>query len=1347
MRRQFIALFIFFALIAAALLQRSGSVIPASQALSSNIVISQVYGGGGNTGANYTHDFIELFNRGNTTIDISAWSVQYASAGGNSWAVTNLCTSTTANTCTIAPGKYYLVQQAAGGGGTTPLPTPINATGTSSMSATNGKVALVNNRTALTVTCPTSNASVIDFVGFGGSTTTTGFCWEGAGPTPPPSNTTAVLRAVNGCTETDNNNTDFATGAPNPRNSATTANVCGGGGGDAAPTVTGNTPANGANSIAVDTNVTVTFSENVTVSNSSFTISCNQSGAHTYALSGSGSSYTLNPDVNFANGETCTVTVIANQVFDTDTNDPPDNMAANYVFSFTTIPSAGECGDAYTPIFEIQGSSTASPKANQTVVTEGVVTADFQLTTQQSGFYIQDPGGDANTATSDGVFVFATTSVRDVSVGDRVRVLGQVVEFNTMTELTNTTIKPCNSGNSISPTSVDLPEPVLNDLERYEGMLVNFPEALTVTGNNLQGRFGEVMLSSDGRLFQQNSFDRPNSPGALARAESNARRQIMLDDAQSIQNPNPIPYIGADNTLRAGDTVTNLTGVIDYGLTTTNSTTRDYRVQPTITPSFARTNPRPAAPPAVGGTLRAASSNVLNYFNGNGTGGGFPTSRGASSQAEFTRQRDKIISAIKTLNPDVLGVIEIENDGFNNPNGALQDLVNGLNDATAPGTYAGIDSPNPGTDEIKNAIIYKPSAVTPVGSQANDVNPVWDQARPPLAQTFQQNSNGEKFTFIVTHFTSKGCSSSDTGDDADKGDGQGCDNGQRKAQAERLLVFIQDRKTTAGDPDVLSMGDYNAYGEEDPMFIMEQDASDTLADGAGGLVSESKRFVPANERYSYQFDAQFGELDHALATKSLDNQVNGAGIWHINADEPSVIDYNTEFKTQDLYTPTPYRSSDHDPLLVGLNLSPTVLPGQVVISEFRWSGPAGANDEFIELFNKSYSDITVEAGDGSSGWAVAADDATGIRYVIPNGTVLPARSHFLIVNNNQSGGYSLSAYPAGNNGQSPTTATPDTTSTGAATYTADIPVNTGIALFNTSVSQRFSTGFGGTRIDAVGVNGAASGGVDPCNGSSPVATSSALYREGVGIYPYGQRSPELEYTFIRNLTSGIPQDTNDNVSDFMFLDTSIQIGSCVHPTKKLGAPGPQNRTSPLVRTGVIPGFSIDGTKNSTLAPNRVRARGSYLDTLTPSRPNDATPDYPLGTLSVRRRYTNATGQPVTRLRFRLVNVTTFPAPVGIADLRGLTSPTISVTTEDPNVCSTDPTATSTTPPCDVTVRGLTLENAPSQPYGGGLNSTLSAGTIDLANPLPHGSTINVHFLLGAAQNGTFQFFITVEALP
>ena len=334
----------------------------------------------------------------------------------------------------------------------------------------------------------------------------------------------------------------------------------------------------------------------------------------------------------------------------------------------------------------------------------------------------------------------------------------------------------------------------------------------------------------------------------------------MLDDGDTAQNPDPTPYFDVVPTRRVGDTVTGLTGVLTFSFS-------EYRIQPTSAPIFVSANPRTSSPDAVGGNLTVSSFNVLNYFNGDGVGGGFPTTRGADSAAEFTRQRDKIIAAMIAIDADVFGVIEIENDG-NGSTSAIQDLVNGLNAVVGAGTYAFTEGTTPGTDEIKNSIIYKTASVTPVGAAVNDIDTAWDQARNPLAQTFSHNGNSEVFTFIVNHFTSKGCSMSDTGGDADSGDGQGCDSLQRTLQANRLLTFIQSRKTASGDNDVLVMGDLNAEPEEPPVTALEQDSSDVLADGPGGLVNQVKKFVPAASRYSLQFDSRSNRLDHALVTKS-----------------------------------------------------------------------------------------------------------------------------------------------------------------------------------------------------------------------------------------------------------------------------------------------------------------------------------------------------------------------------------------------------------------------------------------------------------------------------------------------
>jgi predicted extracellular nuclease len=322
--------------------------------------------------------------------------------------------------------------------------------------------------------------------------------------------------------------------------------------------------------------------------------------------------------------------------------------------------------------------------------------------------------------------------------------------------------------------------------------------------------------------------------------------------------------------------ITHLTGVIDYGPINSDTDIRHYRLQPTGPVTISRVNVRSTAPDLVGGSIRVASFNVLNYFNGNGSGGGFPTSRGADTLAEFNRQRNKIIPAIVALNADVVGLMEIEKDGTDALS-AIQDLVNGLNVATSAGTYAFVTEPAPGTDEIKVAMIYQPARVTPQGAALNhqvttnpNYNPLFD--RPPLAQRFR-TPGGEEFFVIVNHFKSKG-SCPGSGVDTDQGDGQGCWNAKRTAQANGLLDWITTLQAT--DPDVIVIGDLNAYGVEDPI--------NTLV--AGGLINQALR-VPAATRYSYVFDGQAGYLDQALTTASLDAHVTGVTYWHINADEPS----------------------------------------------------------------------------------------------------------------------------------------------------------------------------------------------------------------------------------------------------------------------------------------------------------------------------------------------------------------------------------------------------------------------------------------------------------------------------
>lgn len=590
------------------------------------------------------------------------------------------------------------------------------------------------------------------------------------------------------------------------------------------------------------------------------------------------------------------------------------------------------------PIPAIQGSGATSPLVNQTVTTSGVVTA---LT--NNGFFLQDPAGDNDPATSDGIFVF-TSSAPGVAVGQLVQLVGRVTEFDVsgstanpaaearpVTQLTSPTGITLLGSGSITPVSVTLPGPTDDFLERFEGMLVRIEGPLTVQQNFFQGRFGQLTVAAGGRRPQPTDRHRPGSPQALQLATDNARSTLLLDDGRSTQNPNPTPYLQfAGGVPRAGDAVSSLTGALDFGLATASSGGLvAWRIQPTLAPAFTVANPRPLQPPAVGGTVRLAAFNVLNYFttftdgsNSAGqtgqvcTQGSDPPSaslcRGASNATEFGRQRTKIIEALAAIDADAVGLIEMQNNGAT----AVQNLVDGLNARLGAGTYAVVPDPaaGTGTDAIKVAMIYKPARLARVGAALSATDPVHN--RPPLAQTFAP-ANGERFTLVVNHFKSKGCDGA-SGADLDQGDGQGCYNATRTRQAQALRTFVAQVQAASGSADVLVVGDLNAYAQEDPVFDLT----------SSGYVDAMARFQPGD--WSYIFDGQSGRLDHALASAPLAPRLAGAAHWHINADEAVLRDYNQEFKAPrtcsgqpcppDPYEPDAFRSSDHDPVLVGLDL-------------------------------------------------------------------------------------------------------------------------------------------------------------------------------------------------------------------------------------------------------------------------------------------------------------------------------------------------------------------------------------------------------------------------------------------
>ena len=711
---------------------------------------------------------------------------------------------------------------------------------------------------------------------------------------------------------------------------------------DTAPTVTSSYPTDGATGIPLNADMSVTFSEPVNVVDPWFDISCSISGSHGGTASGGPATFTINPTSDFVGGETCAFTVIADNVTDQDSNDPPDSMTIDFVVGFSTLDV---CAQPYTSIPAIQGSgATVALTGSRT--TQGVVVGDYEGPSPAlRGFFIQDPTGDGDPATSDGIFVFEGSNANTVSLGDVVRVTGTAGENQGQSQISVGTIVKCGTG-TVTPTDVTFPVPASDFLERYEGMLVRIPQTMYVTEHFQLGRFGQVVVSANGRLQQPTNIVAPG-PDANNLQITNNLSKIILDDASQVQNPDPILFgrggspLSATNTLRGGDTATNIIGVLNYTWAGNSASGNAYRIRPINALNgyinFDAVNQRPTSAPDVGGTLKITGMNLLNFFNTFdglpdnvdnctfGVGGLPADCRGADTQSEFDRQVPKTVAAILAMNPDVIGINEIENDGYG-PDSAIQYLVDQLNAATAPGTYAFIDVDTAtgqinalGTDAIKVGMLYKPATVTPVGQTAalntaafvngGDSDP---RSRPSLAQAFQQNANGEIFIVDTNHLKSKGSAC----DLPDAGDGQGNCNAVRVNAATELMAWLASDPTGTGDPDILLVGDYNSYAMEDPITTIKN----------AGFTNLIESFL-GPDAYSYVFDGQWGYLDHALGSASIVPQITGVGDYHINSDEPSVLDYNTDFKSAgliaSLYAPDQFRVSDHDPVLVGLCLPPS----------------------------------------------------------------------------------------------------------------------------------------------------------------------------------------------------------------------------------------------------------------------------------------------------------------------------------------------------------------------------------------------------------------------------------------
>jgi predicted extracellular nuclease len=940
----------------------------------SGVVVSQVYGGGGNSGATYTNDFVELFNPTGAPVSLAGASVQYASASGSTWQATALGGA-------IQAHGYYLVQEAAGSGGTTALPTP-DATGSIALSASAGKVALVSSATALSGTCP---AGAVDLVGFGGAS-----CSEGS-PAPGLSNTTADLRAGGGCVDTNSNAADFATGSPAPRNSASPANACGGQS-NAAPTISCGPAVSTTSGTAASQQIAATDADGRVASIAISSVSPS-SGQPSFSIDG------LTPAAAAGGTATATLEVAATAPPGTYTvqlqaanDDPaPQTATCSLAVSVAAAPTVLPIGTVQGSVPDsADGSTFTSPYVNQTVTVQGVVT-ELTFDGGYHGFYLQNTAAeaDADPNSSDGIFVF-TSTFTDLKngyvpqVGDDIRLTGKVSEHFDQTELGSATATKVGTG-VVTPFAADPPDDAADAArywERREGM-----QATVATGSVVDSPRHVYASSTDTELY----VIAPDNPIAL-RADPYARRSFRdahpLDDRPgTFDDGNGYRILITDEGIKAADPSAQLPAVHTFqtiAAPVTGGVYYDFgsysvsvATQPVVADGAdpSQNDPPQAFDRSQGFSIANVNLDNLYDFRDDPFDGcdfaGNPGCPGVTppfdyppaSDAEYQQRETEIAHQIVTdlHAPDVIVVAEAEdqdictvqswtlvcgttNDADGKPD-VLQELAIHIHQLGGPDYDAANDRDGADARGIVSAFLYRTDRVSILPAAASDPvlgsSPAVQYRGTPLDYDTQVQdpkalnavlpsdvdvSTGHDGTNVFTraaqvaHFRIAppvlGGSPSDVWVIANHfTSGPDTDIGQRREQAAYNAALVQ--AIQSGDPQakVMVAGDLNDYPRpDDPIPPSAGGPSDQLAPLYDAGLKDLYDTVLANDpssAYSYVFQGQAQDLDHQFVTPSLFAGLQAVNEAHINSDW--TLDVPGDARG----------TSDHDPMVS------------------RWSIPAG----------------------------------------------------------------------------------------------------------------------------------------------------------------------------------------------------------------------------------------------------------------------------------------------------------------------------------------------------------------------------------------------------------------------